>query len=138
MKLDQILDWSKKRIEKGHKSGIVGYCDTPSVLYNAGFLSEEKKYFFSYRKKDRSGNVSLEDDFHIDNDDKTRLILDVRKAIKNQNVLNDWKKAPAAGHGGKRKGAGRHFKYDGPTKVMRVPASMVDDIKEFIAERMST
>lgn len=34
--------------------------------------------------------------------------------------------------GGKRAGAGRKFRYDSPTKVMRVPESMVEDIRAYI------
>ena len=38
-------------------------------------------------------------------------------------------------HGGKREGAGRKVgtgKYGEPTKAMRVPASLVKDVKDFI------
>jgi hypothetical protein len=37
-------------------------------------------------------------------------------------------------HGGKRKGAGRP-KIKEPTKVMRVPLSLVDEIKKLISKK---
>lgn len=38
-------------------------------------------------------------------------------------------------HGGKREGAGRKFKYDEPTKVIRVPESRVIDIKHYLKQK---
>lgn len=35
-------------------------------------------------------------------------------------------------HGGKRPGAGRKTKFNAPTKVLRVPETMVDDILDYI------
>ena len=60
--------------------------------------------------------------------------------ITSQAVLNfyeDVRVQPvAAGHGGKREGAGRKQKYNCETTVMRVPAHMKAEIEKFIAENL--
>ncbi|OTG86451.1 DNA polymerase V [Acinetobacter sp. ANC 4558] len=39
-----------------------------------------------------------------------------------------------ATHGGKREGAGRKFKYNEPTKVLRVPESRIIDVKKYLLQ----
>ncbi|MEC7886035.1 MAG: translesion error-prone DNA polymerase V autoproteolytic subunit [Pseudomonadota bacterium] len=43
-------------------------------------------------------------------------------------------KKGSVGRGGKRKGAGRKSAYGSPTKAIRVPLHLVDDVKNFVQE----
>ncbi|MCP4755348.1 MAG: hypothetical protein GY866_31170, partial [Proteobacteria bacterium] len=94
-------------------------------------------FWYGSRKTDREGFV-IGDYLNEITERDAAVFLEtlVKTARLTTKQWGSWKRAKLAHYGGKRKGAGNKHKWNEPTKVMRVPESMVEKVKEFIDSEM--
>ncbi len=130
-KLEQLLKWAKRK-------GLAIWVSTSSCHHEIRY-SDETGFWYGAQKMDKDGYVSGNDYLNEINEKDAAVFLDVlRKTARlPAKEWNNWKRAKLAHYGGKRKGAGNKYKWKEPTKVMRVPVSMIDKVREFIDSEMS-